>query len=137
FAVERVQGAAPSIAKALAVGRRIGERKRALVLASGPDENPRFDPATPVFNNGVAHADGRKLTLIFDARLLPGHDPEAIFATLVQEGEAMAAEAGLRVEIEKNRANFAMELRPDSPLRDAAMEASRQLGLDPEPQAKP
>lgn len=134
---ERVSGEAPSIAKALEVGRRIGARKRELVLASGPESNPRFDPATPVFNNGVAHSDGRKLEIVFDARLLPGHDPEAIFATLDREGKAMAEGAGLSVEIEKNRANFAMELRPDSPLLEAAMAASRELGLNPEPQAKP
>lgn len=137
YATERVRGAAPSLAKALAVGRAIGARKRELVLASGPDENPRFDPATPVFNNGVAHTDGRRLELFFDARLLPGHDPEAIFATLEREAQALAAEAGLTLELEKNRANFAMELREDSPLREAAMSASRQLGLNPEPQAKP
>lgn len=137
YAAERVSGDRPSIARALSVGRRIGARLREIVLASGPASNPRFDPATPVFNNGVVLTEGNQLDITFDARLLPGHDPEAIFEAIEREGGAMASEQGLSLDIERNRSNFAMELRAESPLRDAAMAASRSLGLDPTPEAKP
>lgn len=137
YACERVRGPVDSISRSLTLGRRLVALLREIVLASGPESNPRFDPATPVFNHGVARSEGDRLELMFDARLLPGHDPVAIFERLEGEGSRMAEEANLAITIDRNRANFAMELRPDSPLRRAAMETSRQLGLEPEPQAKP
>jgi len=134
---ERTSGAADSIARLLDLGLGLRERLREIVLASGPAENLRFDPATAVFNHGVARTKGSRLELMFDARLLPGHDPVEIFEKLEAEGARLAAAANVRLSIDRNRASYPMELRPDSPLRQAAMEASRQLGLDAEPQAKP
>jgi acetylornithine deacetylase/succinyl-diaminopimelate desuccinylase-like protein len=137
YGVEPVGGARPSMARALDLGRQVGARLWEIVQASGPAQNPRFDPATPVFNNGVVSTEGSRLELMFDARLLPGHDPIAIFEAIEAEGAQMAAAQGLLLQVERNRSNFAMELREDSPLRRAAMEASRSLHLDPRPQAKP
>lgn len=137
YQVERVRGPLPSMAKALSVGRAIGARLWEIVQASGPASNPRFDPATPIFNNGVARTEDRRLELVFDSRLLPGHDPIAIFEAIEAEGAQMASREGLDLEVERDRSNFAMELREGSPLRAAAMEASRSLRLDPRPQAKP
>jgi len=133
-----VEGGGASAATAIEVGRQLAAALRDDVLQREPREDPRFDPKVAVSNHNVIHAgaDGAA-TIVCDARLLPGHDPLDIFANLEALGERLAARRGLEVEIERGRSNFAMSLPPESRLRDAAMETSRALGLDPTPMAKP
>jgi acetylornithine deacetylase/succinyl-diaminopimelate desuccinylase-like protein len=130
--VEEVAGT-PSSAAALASARKVAGELRAIVLRLVPDRDARFDPDTVVFNLGVARGSGGEVELTCDARLLPGHDPAAIFAEL----ERAAAGAPLPVEIVPDRSNPAMALPARSRLRDAAMDAARSCDLDPTPQAKP
>ncbi|AKU92308.1 M20/M25/M40 family metallo-hydrolase [Vulgatibacter incomptus] len=136
-AVEKVRDPKRSIARALEVGRRISGELRKAVLESPPKEDSRFDPATAVFNNGVVRSDGNRLEFTCDARLLPGHDPVAIFDRIEAAGGQLARTFGLTMRIDRARANPAMALPAKSRLRDAAMETSRALGLNPSPQAKP
>ncbi len=135
--VEEVDGAGRSIARALEIGRRISAELREAVKSSPPHEDLRFDPSTAVFNNGVIHAESNRLEFTCDARLLPGHDPVALFDRIDALGARLAGELGIELRIDRARANPAMALPAESKLRDAAMEASKSLGLNPTPQAKP
>lgn len=138
IAAEGVEGAAASAAAALDVGTRIARALADDVLHRLPLEDRRFDPPTAVCGLNVVHtADDGSVEVTCDARLLPGHDPDDIFARLDALAVRLAAEQGLSAEIERGRSNAAMALPPKSRLRDAAMETSRALGFDPAPQAKP
>jgi acetylornithine deacetylase/succinyl-diaminopimelate desuccinylase-like protein len=128
--VEDAPGGSLSAAQALAATRRVAAELRRVVAGLQPQHDVRFDPPTTVFNLGVVHAREGEVELTCDARLLPGHDPEAIFA-------ALDAAAGPGVEVLRDRGNPAMALPERSRLRDAAMDAARSCGLDPTPQAKP
>src|SRR5690606_29642032 len=86
--------------------------------------------------NGVIATEDNRVELFLDARLLPGHDPAAIFDRFEAMAEELAGAQGLRVEIERNRANPAMAPLPASRLRDAAIEPSPALDFDPRPQTK-
>jgi len=135
--VEEVTGSGASISRPLDLARRIAQVLQEAVTSAAPLEDPRFDPATAVFNVGVVATEGDRLDFTCDARLLPGHDPIALFETIESFGSSVARELGLDLRIHRSRANPAMALPSQSTLRDAAMEASRSLGMNPTPQAKP
>jgi len=138
IAVEEVEGGGRSALPAIALGRRLAVALRDDVLNREPLEDPRFDPAVAICNHNVIHtSEDGSAEVVCDARLLPGHDPLDIFDKLDALGARLGAEAGVEVEIERGRSNFAMALPARSRLRDVAMETSRALGLDPTPQAKP
>lgn len=137
IAVEEVEGNGVSLARALDVGLRMAAELRESVTTAPPREDPRFDPATAVFNNGVVRSAGNRLEFTCDARLLPGHDPVALFDRLEAFGARIAGELGISMKIDRARSNPAMALPARSTLRDAAMESSKALDLDPRPQAKP
>ncbi len=135
--VSRASGALRSSAGALRAARLVATELRRLVGDVEPRIDERFDPRTTVFNNGVVHARDGVVELTCDARLLPGHDPELLFARLDAFADELARREGLGIGIARERSNPAMALPARSVLRDAAMDASRSLGLDPTPQAKP
>jgi acetylornithine deacetylase/succinyl-diaminopimelate desuccinylase-like protein len=108
-----------------------------LALAQEPRVNPTFDPDRCVVNWGVAHVDGARGQFTFDCRLLPGHDPQALTQDFIREATAAATAVGARLEVFVDRASPAMELREPSELLNAAREASKALGLDDVPKAKP
>ncbi|HEY0841012.1 MAG TPA: M20/M25/M40 family metallo-hydrolase [Vulgatibacter sp.] len=135
--VEEVEGHGVSLARALGLGLRISAELREAVSTAPPHEDLRFDPSTAVFNNGVIRCEGTSLEFTCDARLLPGHDPVALFDRLEAFGASAAGELGLSMRIDRARANPAMALPAESRLRDAAMESSTALELNPAPQAKP
>lgn len=137
ISAEEVAGGSRSSARALSVGRRIAAELRSILFGLEPRADPRFDPAEAVYNHNVLRTEDGGAEITCDARLLPGHDPAAIFDRLDAFASRVAKEAGLTVEIERGRSNPAMALAPNSRLRDAAMEASRSLELNPTPQAKP
>lgn len=137
--VEELQRGRPSAARAIDVGRKIAAELQTTITGLLPAEDRRFDPATAVYNHNVISTapDGSHVEVTCDARLLPGHDPLAIFTRLDGFAARLAAEAGIEVEIERGRSNPAMALPAQSRLRDEAMAASRALGLNPTPEAKP
>lgn len=138
IAAEVIEGTGASASAALEVGQRIARALADDVLHREPLEDPRFDPAVAICNLNVVHTAGDgAVEVTCDARLLPGHDPLDIFEKLDALAARLAAERGLEVDIERGRSNFAMSLPEKSRLRDAAMEASRALGFNPAPQAKP
>lgn len=104
--------------------------------ASAPAPNPRFKPAECVVNWGALESDGPKLSLFFDARLLPGQSPQALLGPF-EKAAAACADARYAIEVRVDRANEAMALHCPSALLDAAQATATQLGLNPEPQAKP
>lgn len=123
---------------AIELSRRIAAALREDVLHREPLRNERFDPATAIYNHNVIRtAEDGSVEVTCDARLLPGHDPIDIFEKLEAFATGLAAAHGLEASVERGRSNFAMELPARSRLRDAAMETSRALGLDPTPTAKP
>jgi acetylornithine deacetylase/succinyl-diaminopimelate desuccinylase-like protein len=126
-----------SAARAIAAFRRVAAELARIVAGAEPLEDARFDPRTTVFNQGVIEATDGGATGFCDARLLPGHDPEAMFATLEAFAERVAREENVTIEISRERSNPAMALPATSLLRDAARAASRACGLNPEPQTKP
>ncbi|WP_373047372.1 M20/M25/M40 family metallo-hydrolase [Vulgatibacter sp.] len=135
---ELVEGAARSGAAGIEIGRHIAAALAADVLHRQPLRDERFDPATAVCNHNVIQtADDGSVEITCDARLLPGHDPADIFDRLDAFARRLGEQGGVQVEIERGRSNPAMALPPASRLRDAAMEASRNLGFDPTPMAKP
>lgn len=138
IAAEAVDAGGTGAPAAIEVGTRIARALADDVLHRQPLEDARFDPPTAVCGlNVVSTAHDGAVEITCDARLLPGHDPIDIFDRLDAFAQRLAAEHGLSVEIERGRSNPAMALPAHSRLRDAAMEASRALGFDPAPQAKP
>lgn len=135
--VEEVSHQRRSLAKPLQIARQLGRLLREAVLQAPPLEDGRFDPSTAIFNHGVVQSEGQLLRFTCDARLLPGHDPVAFFDRLDEAGARLAKEAGLELRIDRQRANPAMALPARSRLRDAAIEASKALGMVPTPEAKP
>ncbi|MBI5546908.1 MAG: M20/M25/M40 family metallo-hydrolase [Deltaproteobacteria bacterium] len=121
----------------LDVAVRIARELQRTVAGVQPLSDERFSPATTVSSIGVMRARGGTVELTCDARLLPGHDPWAILDHLDTFAQDLARDEGVRVSITRDRANPAMALPARSRLRDAARDASRALGLDPVPQAKP
>ena len=122
----------------LALSRELFSLWSRLALAQRPEQNLAFDPSRCVVNWGVARIAGARAELTFDCRLLPGHDPRALTTTFTREAvELGRARGALRVEVEVERSNPAMELKEPSVLLDAARAACRAVGLDDTPAAKP
>ncbi len=136
-AVEPATPEGRDASRAIAAFRRVAAELARIVATVEPLVDARFDPATPVFNQGVLKARDGAAEGFCDARLLPGHDPEAMFAALEAFAARVAEETGVTIDISRERSNPAMALPPESLLRDAAMAASRACGLNPEPQTKP
>eukprot|EP01027_Heterolobosea_sp_BB2_P011920 GEZU01017306.1.p1 GENE.GEZU01017306.1~~GEZU01017306.1.p1 ORF type:complete len:368 (+),score=113.98 GEZU01017306.1:276-1379(+) len=132
---------------------RIARSIREIIVNLEPREDRRFDPPTAVFNFGVistteCQGDKKKkkntvVTFTCDARLLPGHKPDEIFARVQEIAARLAKEEEdqqqdiIGVECICERGNPAMALPEDSFLRKAAMKASSAIGLDPTPMTKP
>ena len=135
--VEPVTGPRPSSARSIRAARRVAVELRRLIVEAEPREDRRFEPKTTVFNVGVVACPAGGVELTCDARLLPGHDPEALFARLEAFADELAGAEGLELGVARERSNPAMALPADSRLREAARAASRALGLPDEPQAKP
>lgn len=135
--IEAVTLPRESSARAIRGARRIAVELRRLIVEAEPREDLRFEPRTTVFNVGVVASPAGGVELTCDARLLPGHDPEALFARLEAFADELAGSEGLELGVGRERSNPAMALPAGSRLRDAAREASRALGLPDEPQAKP
>jgi acetylornithine deacetylase/succinyl-diaminopimelate desuccinylase-like protein len=110
---------------------------RDLALSLKPEVNPAFEPDRAVVNWGVARIEGGSASLTFDARLLPGHDPEQLTDSFSRAVTALAHSAGGRASVLVERGNPAMELKEPSELLAAARAACRELGLDDAPKAKP
>jgi len=110
----------------LAEARAVIDRWHALIGALSPDRDDRFDPPGAVSNVGFISGEGGRLTLLLDARLLPGHSPEAIAAAFEEEVRAL----GGRVSFE--RQNPAVYTDPRGELCRAAQAISAGLGLSTE-----
>lgn len=121
---------------ALRLAHALWEDWQAAVKASSPGPNPRFNPPDAVANWGALESDGPKLELFFDARLVPGQSPQALLGPF-EQAAAARSDARYVIQVRVERANEAMALQRPSALLDAAQAAARQLGLNPEPQAKP
>jgi succinyl-diaminopimelate desuccinylase len=117
-------GAGPPLP--LAEARAVIDRWHALIGALSPDRDERFDPPFAVSNLGFISGERGKLTLLLDARLLPGHAPEAIAAAFEEEVRAL----GGRVTFE--RQNPAVYTDPRGELCRAAQGISLELGLSSE-----
>ncbi|HEX4620433.1 MAG TPA: M20/M25/M40 family metallo-hydrolase, partial [Myxococcaceae bacterium] len=124
-------------APALALAQKLFAAWRDEAAALRPERNPAFDPDRAVVNWGAAHVTGGKARLTFDCRLLPGHAPDTLSGGFLRRAEALAKEAGARLEVEINRASPAMELKEPSELLSAARAACRDVGLSDTPQCKP
>ncbi|MHB1845897.1 MAG: M20 family metallopeptidase [Deltaproteobacteria bacterium] len=109
-----------------AVARAWRERIGALV----PARDERFSPAETVSNLGLCRAAGGEAELLFDARLLPGHDPAAVAALFERDVRA----AGGRLALE--RENPAVWTDPSGELCRAACAVSARLGLAVRPETK-
>jgi acetylornithine deacetylase/succinyl-diaminopimelate desuccinylase-like protein len=114
----------------LADARTVIARWHALIAALSPSRDDRFDPPFAVSNLGWLEGEGGRLTLLLDARLLPGHSPEAVAAAFEEEVQSL----GGRVLFE--RQNPAVYTDPHGELCNAARKASASLGLFPEPTTK-
>ncbi len=119
------------------LAQRAFELWRRAALSLEPQVNPAFNPDRAVVNWGAARIQGGQATLIFDARLLPGHRPEELTNSFSAAVSRLASSARARASVSVERSNPAMELREPSELLAAARAACRELGLDDVPQAKP
>lgn len=81
-----------------------------------------FSPSTVVNNWGQISSEGGKVSAVFDARLLPEHDPYALLTPFV----AQAASSELHVEVLRD--NAGMRARPDSKLLHALSGILEGLG---------
>src|SRR6266404_1778293 len=110
----------PNLWRALATASALEELwKRTLPAGS----DPRFDPPGAVGGlNVLGSADGA-VSIQLDARLLPGHDPDALVARFQAEAQAWVAELGggeLELQISTERNASGMSLPKDSPLVTSA-----------------
>jgi acetylornithine deacetylase/succinyl-diaminopimelate desuccinylase-like protein len=110
--------------------RAVTDRWHALVASLSPEQDPRFDPPTAVSNLGWIEGSAGQLTLLLDARLLPGHAPES----LAESFEKAVGDIGGRVAFE--RQNSAVYTDPAGELCRAARAVSSGLGLPPDPTTK-
>jgi acetylornithine deacetylase/succinyl-diaminopimelate desuccinylase-like protein len=110
--------------------RAVVDRWHSLIGALSPDRDDRFDPPAAVSNVGWIQGRAGELGLLLDARLLPGHSPEAIAAAFGEEVHAL----GGRVTFE--RQNPAVYTDPRGELCRAARQASESLGLPADPTTK-
>jgi acetylornithine deacetylase/succinyl-diaminopimelate desuccinylase len=108
-----------------------------LAAAQEPQFNPSFDPPRSVVNWGVAQIQGRRATLVFDCRLLPGHDPDRLTASFREAVAELAASSGCSAEVIVELASPAMELAEPSELLSSALAACRDVGLPDAPTTKP
>ncbi|MBS2030038.1 MAG: M20/M25/M40 family metallo-hydrolase [Deltaproteobacteria bacterium] len=106
------------------------------IKKTSPGPNARFNPADAVCNWGVLESQGANVEAIFDARLVPGQSPQAVFGYF-EPWIQKHVDPRFDVTVQIERSNEAMQLQRPSALLDAAQAASKALGLDPEPQAKP
>jgi acetylornithine deacetylase/succinyl-diaminopimelate desuccinylase-like protein len=120
-----------------ALAERLFELWRNLALAQQPEVNAAFDPDRSVVNWGVAHLRGTRAQLVFDCRLLPGHDPEKLTAAFEAGAGAIAEEAGALIRVTVSRSSPAMELTEPSELLAAARKACGDVGLRDVPGVKP
>jgi acetylornithine deacetylase/succinyl-diaminopimelate desuccinylase-like protein len=110
--------------------RAVSERWHALVASLAPERDVRFDPPTAVSNFGWIEGAAGQLTLLLDARLLPGHSPESLATAFESEVGAI----GGRVTFE--RQNPAVYTDPSGELCQAARAVSSALRLPPDPTTK-
>jgi acetylornithine deacetylase/succinyl-diaminopimelate desuccinylase-like protein len=144
----------PDLSRALQTAFALSELWVALLGRLEPREDGRFDPPGAVggFNVVTGGADpaapaaasathGRaRLEATFDARLLPQHDPEALFALFDAASRSWVDKLGggelqLEISIERNAAG--MSLPEGSPLVTALSATLARLGLDGTPRKKP
>ena len=96
-------------------------------------ESESSSSAGAIQGEGVAHAT-------LDARLLPGHDPDAFLARFEERAQEWVRKLGgeelsLQVEVTRNAAG--MSFADDAELVVSAGRALARVGLDPAPHAKP
>ncbi len=108
-----------------AAGKAIGSW-HALIAGLVPSTDDRFDPPVAVSNVGFISGEAGKVTLLLDARLLPGHAPEAVAAAFEEEIRTL----GGRVTFE--RQNPAVYTDPRGELCRGAQGVSVALGLPAE-----
>jgi acetylornithine deacetylase/succinyl-diaminopimelate desuccinylase-like protein len=109
----------------LAAARRLIERFSDLVAALAPSRDDRFDPPQAVTNLGFIEGRDGVLEMLLDARLLPGHRPEALATVFEEEVRAVGG------SVVFERANPAVYTDPDGALSQAAIRTSQRLALDP------
>lgn len=94
-----------------------------------PREDSEFTPSQVVNNLGRLTSEGASLRALFDARLLPEHNP----AELIEAFQKLASDATVTVE----RDNAGMRAAPDGVLLSALSRAVAAQGLPSEPRTKP
>jgi acetylornithine deacetylase/succinyl-diaminopimelate desuccinylase-like protein len=100
-----------------------------------------FDKSvTPSGASITLASEGAALSATFDARLLPQHDPDALFALFTAAASSWVeklsgGEVSLTLSIERNAAG--MSLPEGAPLVAALGRTLSRLGLDPRPLKKP
>ncbi len=110
----------------LAAARRLIARFSDLVAALSPSRDDRFNPPQAVTNLGYIEGRDGALEMLLDARLLPGHRPEALATVFEEEVHALGG------SVVFERANPAVYTDPaKARCCQAAIRASRRLGLDP------
>jgi acetylornithine deacetylase/succinyl-diaminopimelate desuccinylase-like protein len=127
----------PNLWRALATASALEELWQRM-LPAGSD--PRFDPAGAVGGLNVLESAGGAVSIQLDARLLPGHDPDALVEAFKAQALAWVAQLGqgeLELEISVERNASGMSLPGDSPLVRSAGAVLARHGLDPAPRAKP
>ncbi len=106
------------------------------VMSMVPASDSRFAPATAVANLTRVSTTGSTLDVTFDARLLPGHDVEALVTGFEQDAIARS-DAAFEVRVAIDRRASGMSLAEDAPLVRTCGEVLERLGLSGAPKAKP
>jgi acetylornithine deacetylase/succinyl-diaminopimelate desuccinylase-like protein len=127
----------PNLWRALATASALEELWQR-TLPAGTDA--RFDPPGAVGGLNVLEGAEGSVSLDLDARLLPGHDPDALVAAFSAEAQAWTDQLGqgeLALEIAVQRNAGGMSLAEGSPLLQSAARVLARYGLDGTPRAKP
>jgi acetylornithine deacetylase/succinyl-diaminopimelate desuccinylase-like protein len=101
-----------------------------------PSLAPDFDPPGVVSTLGVMRGEQTSVSALFDARLLPEHDPQMLFAAF-REAAARVVGPDHRLEIIVDRDNPGMRARADDRLIATLGTILAERGLRSTPRAKP
>lgn len=121
----------------VALAARLFALWRAHVEALEPRRHEAFGAERALVAWTAARVSGPRAELVFEARLLPGQEPDTLTTAFCREAERLGQAARARIRATVLQSKPALELPAEAELLASAQAACREVGLDDAPQAHP